>query len=169
MGRVLEPAVALTMPGDVGPGLFSDRQDGRIPQRARILVPNIDRFTRRVADRIVGPRRQLILTAIHRPRVPGAGLRDLKAEDRIGHDIDPGRWSPLPLPEDGDVLTAVIDEPSQAVEELEFWARRSVDGGRLRSSCASWRDEQARRSLSPRELLRERSLSTQEHGPGRRL
>ena len=62
--RMLESAVALTMPNDVGRGVLPDRKRGRTPERAGVLVADIDRLARRIGHRIVGPRRELVLPTI---------------------------------------------------------------------------------------------------------
>ena len=170
MGRVLEATVALTMPGDVGRRVLPDGQRRWAPQVTGLFVPDIDGLTGRVADGIVGPRRQLILPAVARPGVAGPALGDLEAERGIRDDVDPGRGRPLPLSEDGDVLPPVVDEPSQPVEELELRAgRRRVVGGRGSRRAAAGRGGRARRDSGTRELLRERAVSTQEDGSRGRL
>ena len=80
MGRVLEAAVALTMPGDVGRRVLPDGQRGRAPQVTGLFVPDIDGLAGRVADGIVGPRRQLdspgcCATTCSRPRTRRPGSR----------------------------------------------------------------------------------------------
>ncbi len=56
MGSVLKLAVALAMPGDIGPALLPDRQRRGSPHIAALFVPDVDHLAWRVADRIVGPR-----------------------------------------------------------------------------------------------------------------
>src|SRR4029079_14130680 len=78
---------------------------------------------------------------------------------------DPRHRGPLPLPEDGDVFTPVVDEAPEPVEELGLEVRARDVRGRLRSGRApSGRGGVARR-LEARELLRERAVSTQEDDP----
>src|SRR4029453_8667320 len=124
MGRVLKAAIALAMPGDIRRRVLSNGQGGRAPGDTGLFVSDIDRLPGWVADRIVGPRRQLILSTVARPGVSRSAFGDLKAERGIRDDVDPGRGRPLPFSENGDVFAPVIDEPSQAVEELELRAAR---------------------------------------------
>ena len=131
---VLEAAVALAVPGDVG-RLLRGSAARRAPQLAGLLVPDVDRLARRVADRVVRPRRELVLAAVDRPRVARPRTRRPGSRTRVRDDVDPGRRRPLPLAEDGDVLPPVLGEAAEAVEELELRARR----GRLacRGGCSA--------------------------------
>ncbi len=99
-----------------------------------VLIPNIERLARRVADGIVRPRRELVLAAVHRPREARARLGGLETEIRVGHHVDPGSRGPLPLAQSRDVLAAVRCESPQAVEELEIQRRK---GKRSRSTRAA--------------------------------
>src|SRR5947209_20556385 len=92
---MLEAAVALPMPRDVGPGLLTDREQRRSPQRAALLIPDVQRLPRGIPDRIVGPGGELILAAVDRPRVPGARFGDLEPEAVIRDHVDPGGRRPL--------------------------------------------------------------------------
>src|SRR6202040_3086403 len=87
--HVLEAAVALTVSGDVGPGLLTDRQHGGTPQFATVFVPPIYRFARRVADRVIRPWGELVLTAVERPCVTRARLRNLETKGRVRNHVDP--------------------------------------------------------------------------------
>ena len=121
---MLEAAVALAVSGDIGPSLLADRQHRRAPQLATVFIPHVDRLARRVADRVIRPRSELILAAVERPGVTRARLRDLKAKGRIRDHVDPGRRRPLSLAENRHVLTAIRSEAAEAVEELEVGPRR---------------------------------------------
>jgi hypothetical protein len=55
VGCVLEAAVPLAVPDDVRRRFFADGKGGRSPDQTAVLVPYIERLTRSVADRIVGP------------------------------------------------------------------------------------------------------------------
>src|SRR6185436_10895250 len=66
---VFEAAVALAMSGDIGPSLLADRQHRGTPQFAAVFVPDIYSFAWRVADRIIGPRRELVFAAVERPGI----------------------------------------------------------------------------------------------------
>ena len=120
--RVLEAAVALAMSGGIGPSLLADRQHRRAPQLASVFVAHVDRLAGRVADRVIRPRRELVLTAVERPGVTRARFRDLKAKGRIRDHVDPGRRRPLSLAENRHVFTAVGSEAAEAIEELQFAA-----------------------------------------------
>ena len=50
---VLETAVSLAVPGDIGRGVVSDRQGRRAPQLAGVLVAEIDDLARPIGHRVV--------------------------------------------------------------------------------------------------------------------
>ena len=52
---VLEPAVALAVPRDIGRAFLANRERRRSPEIAVVLVAKIDRLARRIAHRIVRP------------------------------------------------------------------------------------------------------------------
>src|SRR2546423_11016282 len=95
-----EAAVTLSMACHVGLALLPDGQRRRSPDLAGVLVPDIQNLARRVTHRIVRPRGELILAAVHRPGKARAGLRDLEAERRIRDDVDPRRRGAAPTVED---------------------------------------------------------------------
>src|SRR5580693_6163797 len=101
---MLEPAVVPAVPCHIGSVVVADRQRGRAPQIAGIVVAQIEHLARAIADRIVRPGRQLVLAAVDRPGEAAAFRRYLEAEIRIGDDIDPGCGRGLPWPEDRDIL-----------------------------------------------------------------
>ena len=80
--RVLEAAVALAVSSGIGPSLLADRQHRWAPQLATVFIAHVYRLARRIADRVIRPRGELVLTAVERPGVTRARLRDLKAEGR---------------------------------------------------------------------------------------
>ena len=160
---VLEARVALPVPDDVRRGLLADRQRRRPPQLARLLVPDVDRLPRRVADRIVGPGRELVLAAVDRPRVPGPALGDLEAEARIRDHVDPRRRRPLPRR----ASTITYSRPSCAKPPRPLKSSRSSAGlGRLgrRPSPASAAAAGTERGLGP---LRAGQLLGQGAAPAR--
>ena len=122
---MLETAVALAMPDDIGRGLFANRQRRGTPEFAAVFVANVEHFARPIADRIVGPRSDLILLAIDRPRVTAALDGYLEAEGGIGDDVDPRRRRPLPFAKDGYIFPAARGEAAKAVEKFELRQRRS--------------------------------------------
>src|SRR2546428_4727868 len=117
---MLEAAVALPMPRDVGPAVLTDRERRRSPQRAALFIPDVQRLPRGIPDRIVGPGGELILAAVDRPRVPGARFGDLEPEAVIRDHVDPGGRRPLALAQDDHVLAAAVGEAAETVEELEI-------------------------------------------------
>ena len=131
---VLEAAVALPVPGDVGRRVLADRaarsgpRARRSPRRGRRASRPAGRRRDRWTTASAGSR-GCCPTTCSRPR-----LRDLEAEAGVRDDVDPGRRRPLPFAEDGDVLAAVVGEASQAVEELELGARPAA---RRRSDAGS--------------------------------
>ena len=133
--EVLEAAVSGAVARDVGRVRAANRLRRRAPQLTAVVVADVERLARRIADRIVGPRRQLVLAAVPGPGVAGAGLGDLEPERRVGDDVEPRGGRRLARAEDDDVLAAVLVEPAQSVEELELRQRRMalvVAGGRCR-------------------------------------
>src|ERR1700676_2370711 len=118
--RVLETAVTLAVSDYVGRGFLADWQSRGTPQRPTVLVTNVDHFTGPVANGIVGPGAELILLTVDRPRIACAVGRYLEAEGGIGDDVDPGRWSPLPLAEDRHVFPSAGREAAEAIEKLEL-------------------------------------------------
>ena len=144
---VLEPAVALAVPGDIGRGLVTDRQGRRSPQLAGVLVAQIDDLARPVGDRVVRPGRELVLAAVERPGVAAALDRDLEAERGVGDDIDPRRRRRPPGAEDRHILPSVLGESAEPVEELEV--RRRRNGLRHVRGAASASAAAARRRCPP--------------------
>ena len=116
---MLEPAVAPAVPRHIGGGVVADRQRRRTPQVAGIVVAQIEHLARAIADRIVRPRRELVLAAVDRPGEAAAFGRHLKAEGGIGDDIDPGRRRGLARAEDRHIFPPVFGEAAKPVEELE--------------------------------------------------
>src|ERR1019366_2089893 len=88
---VLETAVSPTVPRNIGRVVATDRQCRWAPQVTRLLVTHIKCLSWAVADRVVGPRCELVLATVDRPGVATAFGRHLEAESRVGDDIDPGR------------------------------------------------------------------------------
>src|SRR6185503_10064828 len=107
------------MPGDIGGALVTDRQRGRSPKLAGLLVAHIEDFARPVRHGVVRPGRQLGLAAAERPGVAAALDRDLEAERGIGDDIDPWRRYRPPGAENRHVLPSAAGESAEPIEELE--------------------------------------------------
>ena len=169
VGRMLEPAVSPAVAGDVGRRVVADRQGRRAPQVASVVVAQIERLARTIGDRIVRPRGELVLAAVHGPGVAAAFGRHLKAEGGVGDDVDPGRRRRLARAEDRHIFPSVLGEAAEPVEELEVRqltarpsksARREPAWGRARTN-----------SLPPRpaiELIGEPPALSDEHHPRHR-
>ena len=122
---MLEPAVALAVPRHVCLALLSDRERRRAPHLAGLVVADVEALARRVAHRIVRPRRELVLTTVDRPRIAGPRLRNLEAERRVGDDVDPRSGRPAAAVQNRDVFSPPRREAAEPVEELEVrWPRR---------------------------------------------
>ena len=168
--QVLEPAVAGTVTGDVGRFLAADRLGRRTPQLAGVVVPDVDRLAHRVADRVVGPRGELVLAAVPGPGVARPGLGDLEPERRVGDHVQPRRRGRLSRAEDRDVLAPAIGEAAEPVEELQLRTRR----GRLARWSASSAGGGCGRgdplgTLQADDLVGEAAPAAQQDGPGGRL
>ncbi len=61
----------------------------RRPAGARRVVPHPERLAVRVAQRVVGPRREPVQAAVAVPGAAGARLADQEAERLVGDDVDP--------------------------------------------------------------------------------
>src|SRR6185503_8447881 len=105
-----EAAVALAVARGIRPGLRADRQHRRPPQLARVFIAHLDRLAGRVADRVIRPGGKLVLTAVERPGVTGARLRDLKAEGRVGDHVYPWGRCPLSLAQGRHIFPPVGSE-----------------------------------------------------------
>ena len=142
MGRVFEPAVTVAVTRDVGRLRVADRQRRRTPELAILVIADVDRLARGIADRIVGPGRQLILATIGGPSIPASFGRDLKAESFVGDHIDPRRRRRLAWAEHSDVFLAARPEAAEAVEKFEPGGTCLHVRARLRRG---WLDEHAYR------------------------
>ena len=69
---------------------------------------------------IIGPRRQLVFTAVGCPGEAGTVGRHLETKSGIGDDIDPRHRRRLSGTERHDILTAIVGETAQAVKEFEI-------------------------------------------------
>ncbi len=87
---VLEDGIACAVSNQIG-CRCTTRQRRRRPHLGRFFVAQIDRFARRIGDRIVRPGRQAVLAAVASPGIARAGLGHHETEIRIGNHIDPRR------------------------------------------------------------------------------
>ena len=83
----------------------------------------VEGFACSIADGVVGPGRQLVLPAVLGPGVPTARLGHLEPERLVGDHVEPRGWRRLTGPEDGHVLTPIITEAAEPVEELQLGRR----------------------------------------------
>src|SRR5262249_15486431 len=137
MRIVRESAVSLSMLTAIRPRVLADREQGRSPHQAAVLVADVDHLAGRVADRIVRPRRELVLVTVERPGVAGTGFRHLESNLLVRDHIDPRSGRPVALVEDDRVLAAVRDEAAEVVVEFttrpgEGWPGGLVAVGRGR-------------------------------------
>ena len=115
----MESTIALAVARNVWSSFIADRQRRGSPHLTGAFVADIDGFSGRIRDGIVGPRRQLIFMAIERPGVPRTGFRNEEAKRRIRNHVDPRRGSPQTFSQDGHIFAALIGKSTQAVEKIE--------------------------------------------------
>src|ERR1019366_7363766 len=106
----------------IGGRFVSDRQRRRAPETSSLLILNIESLARLISDWIVGPRRQLMLAAVHGPGVTAAFRGYQETERGVRDHVDPRHWRRLAGAEDRHVVAAALGEAPQAIEELH--ARR---------------------------------------------
>ena len=97
----------------------------RRPRLAGLVVAHEERLAGRIADRIVGERRQPVLAAVARPGVRRARGGDDRAEPRVGDDVGPGHRRFLVAVEDDRVRPSVVGEPAEPVRQRH---RRQGEG-----------------------------------------
>src|SRR5512132_1279069 len=88
MAVMFKRCVTLTMPRAIRV-LLSNRFGCWGPHGADLIITDIDGGSRRIADRIVEPRRETIVLAIAAADKFGARFRNQCTELRVRHDIDP--------------------------------------------------------------------------------
>ena len=165
---VLEAAIAPTMTGDIGRRGLADGNRCRTPDLAGFVVAHIENLARGIADRIVGPRGELVFAAVGRPSVAAAFGRGLEAEARIGDDVDPGRGRRLAGPEYRHIFLAPSRKSPQSVEEFQLG--RTQRRKSLRASHRGFFDrtrglDRVRDAI---ELIREASLLRHKNNAGGR-
>ena len=92
---VHDHAVALAVRDAVGRGRIPPGRGRDAPELAGAHVLQQKPLARRVGERIVRPRRQLVQAAVQRPAVAAAGLGDVGTETRVREHVDPGPCRPL--------------------------------------------------------------------------
>src|SRR5467141_5120891 len=95
---MMESTIAVAVASNVGSGFIADWQGRGGPHLTRAFVTEIDDFSRRVSNGIVGPRRELILMTVERPGVARARFGNEESKRRICNHIDPRRGSPQTFP-----------------------------------------------------------------------
>ena len=90
----MESTIALAVARNVWSSFIADRQRRGTPHLTGAFVADVDGFSRRIRDGIVGPRRELIFMTVERPGVARAGFRNEEAKRRIRNHVDPRRGSP---------------------------------------------------------------------------
>ena len=115
----MESAIALAVAGNVRSDFIANRQRGGAPHLTGTFVADVDGFSRRIGDGIVGPRRELIFMAVERPRVARAGFRNEESKRRIRNHVDPRRGSPQTFSQDGHIFAALVGKSTEAVEKIE--------------------------------------------------
>ena len=115
----LVATVALAVADHVITVGVAGRQRGGGPQPAVLVVANVQHLLRRIADWVVGPRRQRVPLAVQGPRIATASLGGGEAEFGIGDHIEPGhRWQTA-IADDRHEFAAVIVETAIAVEVFQ--------------------------------------------------
>ena len=168
--QILEPAIPGAVTRDVCRFLAADRLCRRAPQLAAVVIPDVDRLADRVADRVVGPWRELVLAAVPRPGVARPGLGDLETKRRIRDHVQPGRRSGLPRTQDRHVLAPVLGKATEPVGELQLrtWRGRLGLGlPRHRRFCRH-RDPVGG-ALQADDLVGQAAPAAQQDGAGGRL
>ena len=163
--RMLEPAVSPPVAGDVAAHLVADRQGSRAPQGTSVVVVHIERLPRTIGDRIVRPRGELVLAAVHGPGGAAAFSRHLKAESGIGDDVYPGGRRRLTRAKDRYIFPSVLSKAAETVEELEVRQRRR--GLRLGSEGGPLREWSGMNSAirNPIKLIGKAPAFSHEHRP----
>ncbi len=162
---MLEAAVSQSVSRPVGCARILNWRGCRSPQLAGFLVAQIQHLARAIRDRIVRPRRELILATVERPCETAAVGRDLEPEARIGDDIDPRSGRRLPRTQQNDVFAPVRGESSESVEEFEL-ARRRTDRRRIRLRLARRRTRGGRGVRVQRvQLVRQAAALSDQHHP----
>src|ERR1043165_2753451 len=151
------------MPDDVRLA-FANRQWRGRPHAAGIPIAQVDHFAGRIADGVVGPRRQTVLMTVHRPRVTAARFGDLKPEiDRVADYVGPRRGRPLLGAKQGDVFTSALMKAAETVEETEFGRSNGGLGISLRSEPRYQQRRQRFLRAWPFELILEAATLRDNH------
>src|ERR1700733_1304503 len=147
------------MANDIHGRALANWQRCGAPKIPGVLVANVNRLGGRIAHRIIGPWRDLVLLRVQRPGAAGAVGGYEKAELRIGNDVDPGCRRPLAVIENHDVFTRSGVKAAETVEILE--CRYQVRRMRAQFLAAVLAAQARHRPpfVSPPELLTQGSLT----------
>src|SRR5262245_9801661 len=86
---MLEDRVAVSVARPIGVFLLTNRQRSGSPNRATLLVTQVDDLRLRIRERIVAPRSQAIGLAIPAPREAEPALGYQGAKARVRHHVAP--------------------------------------------------------------------------------
>ena len=117
---MFEAAVSTAVAGDIGRGFVANGQRGGAPQFAGVIITQIERFAWTVGNGIVRPRRELVFAAVDGPCVAASLSRRLKAEGRIGDDVDPWRGRRLARAKNRHIFLAALGKSAEPVEIFEI-------------------------------------------------
>ena len=145
-----DPSAAIRTPGQ--------RSRCGAPHRARLIVPQVEGFPRRIGQRIVGERRQPVLAAVTGPRERGPGAAHDRAERGIRQHVRPWQRRFAFAVEHDDVLAPVAREAAEPVLHDQRRDRHRCRGGLRRigvsaergTSCSSYSQAAGRSSCDTR-------------------
>src|SRR5664280_2242357 len=100
-------------------GVGPRRLRRRRPDLRGLLVPQVERFARRVGDRIVRPGGETVLPAVDRPGKSSARFVDDTAEIGVRENVAPGSRRVLPRPEVDCIFPAVLRKATEAIVETQ--------------------------------------------------
>ena len=166
MRRPVKAAVAAAMTGHVGRHRITDGHGGGAPHLMRRFILKVEALASTIADGVVRPGCELVLSAIAGPSIAAALGRDLEAEARIGDDVDPRCRRCLPRRQDDNVLPAIISKAPDAVEKFDRRHVRYIV--RRWGKCRRGKDARHRRRLGAIELVAKASAVAYEHNARRR-
>ncbi len=116
---VFEYAVAEAMPRPIRRRAAAGQQRGR-PKASVFLVADVIGFGVRIADRVVGPRRETELLRVLAPGIGTAALGDEGPERRVGQDVHPRRRRHLSKRDRDDILTSIRSKAAEPVAKDEI-------------------------------------------------
>ena len=120
---MLENTVAESVPADVRRRAATG-QWRRGPEVAPLFVTDIERFSTRITDRVVVPRREAEFAGVLAPGIGDTILRDDGSEPWIRQHVHPRRGRHLTVRERDAVLAAIRGESAQSVAEDKITTRQ---------------------------------------------